>query len=155
MALSKTQMAAIAEHFTVPDHIRACANSCRYDLLYGPTRSRIPAAGIESYTDDDIATYADDLELSEGDTETETYTGPVGDALRQFIEELPPALYLDEDGFIQESEPQGEYLNSETMEPCESDDDNAEYFEPTGYYALQHSDIVEALFGATISREFR
>lgn len=60
----------------------------------------------------------------------------------------PGSLYFDEDcGALMEKEPQGEYLNGETMEPCDSDDDGAEYFEPSPYYEIERSEFMRAVVG--------
>jgi len=154
MPIPETISKAVADHITIPPHIAACASACRYDLYHGPCFSRVPPEGIEAFTVDHYATFASDLEDLPGET-TETYVGPVGDALRGFLDGLPSKLFVDaEAGCILEREPEGEYLNAKTMEPCDSDAEGAEYFEPGEYYELDHGDIVEALFGKTIAREF-
>lgn len=127
-----------------PEHIKACAAAVRYDLLYGPAWAAIPPAGIEAFTVDMFATYFDDLEQlkEEGHTVEEVYTGRVGDALREYIENLPGELYYDADaGDVMASEPEGEEIDGE-------------WYEPAPYYALSARDVVEALFGKTIATEF-
>lgn len=157
MTTQETITQAIREACAIPPYLEACADAVRYDLLYGPSFSRIPAAGVEAFTADDFATFASDLELEEGDTLTETYVGPVADALASFIDALPSTLYVDAESgcVIGVREPEGEWLHGDTMEPCEPDDEGAEYFEPCEYYALEGRDIVAALFGRTIAHEFR
>lgn len=148
---------AVRDHIAVPPHVRACAGACQYDLLYGPSWSAIPSSGIEAFTADHLATYRADLEdmESDGATLTETYVGPVGEALRAFLEVLPSTLYVDDDcGICMESEPEGEFIDGETFEPCDESDEGAIYCEPSPFYALDGREIVEALFGRTIAREF-
>lgn len=136
--------AAVADLITVPAHINAAANACRYDLMHGPSYVRIPAGDVTKFTDDDLATFRDDA--SEGaepdDVIAETYISPVADALREFIVELPGTLYYDDDcGCISETEPEGEEVDGE-------------WFDPSPYYIVESRDVVEALFGQTIAREF-
>lgn len=139
----------------VPSHILACASACRYDLYHGPCYSRLPAQGIEAFTVDDYATFASDLEpdLQEGDTIAETYTGPIGDALRAYIESLPSELYVDWSGYASEYEPEGEWIDAEG-EPCDADTEGAEWVEPEAYYLCRRSDIVAAIFGDFMAKEF-
>lgn len=139
-------MPDIRELIPVPAYIDACAAACRYDLLYGPSYALVPSAGIESFTDDDLATYPDDLDASAG-TITETYTGPIGDALRAFIDGLPSEIW--EDVFA------GEFLTSEPE--AWEDEETGEWIEPewSDYRHLDSSAIVEALFGRTIAKEFK
>lgn len=137
---------AIRDAITVPPHIAAAANACRYDLLHGPSYSLIPAAGIEAFNNDSFATFASDLDATAG-TVTETYSGPVGDALREFLANVP-TLYVTDDGYASECEP--------AMEPFpDADDVDAEWFEPEPYYQVDSSDVAGLLFGETIGREFR
>lgn len=138
-----------------PAHILACASACRYDLYHGPTFSRLPAQGVEAFTVDDYATFASDLELilGEGDTITETYCGPIGDALRAYIETLPSELYVDWSGYATDCEPQGEYLDAEG-EPCDGDAEGAEWCEPEGYTLCDQRDIIAAIFGDFMAKEF-
>jgi hypothetical protein len=143
---------AISDAISVPDHIRAAANAVAYDLLHGPSYSLIPKAGIESFDCDCFATFAQDLDESEGEI-TETYCGPVADALRAFIDDLP-TLYVDESGYASEIEPEGYYVDLDGEE-CDSDVDGAEYVEPGPYYLVDSSSLVESLFGQTIARHFR
>lgn len=139
--------------YPVPPHIMAAASACRYDLLHGPSYSLIPTAGIEAFTVDHYASFAADLDAESGAV-TETYCGPVGDALRDFIADLPGAVYVDESGYvIGEREPEGEYLGPD-YEPCSAYDDGAEYHDPEPYYKVTQRDVVAALFGAVIAREF-
>ena len=48
--LSLDDKATIRAHFKTPLHIVNCARAIRYDLLEGPTWSRIPGGNIESFT---------------------------------------------------------------------------------------------------------
>jgi hypothetical protein len=124
--LSKSQKEDIRVHFTVPPYIHACAGAVRYDLLYGPSWSRIPKGDINQFTPDCFATFRDDLEddLEDGDVIEETYTGLVAEVLRGYIDDLPSTIWYDGFG--------GEVL---TTEPEAYED--------------------EILFGETIAREFK
>lgn len=144
---------SVRAYIAVPPHIAAAAAACRYDLLHGPSYSLIPTAGIESFNLDSFASFASDLDSAAGAV-TETYTGPIGDALRAFLADMPGTLYADQDGaVIGESEPDGEWIGLDG-EPCDSDDDGAEWFQPESCYQVASRDIVTALFGPTIAREF-
>jgi len=148
--MNKTIISAVREHIAIPPHIVACANACRYDLLYGPTWSLIPGDDVTRYKDDCLSTLRDDLELQDkrqdGDVIEETYCGKVGDALRDFIDDLPGTLYVDCDcGQAYESEPEA-YVDDETGEYVEPYLDNT--------YRLERREIIEALFGETIAKEF-
>ena len=146
MAFPSFVCEAIRDAISVPPHIAAAANACAYDLLHGPSYSLIPHAGIEAFNADSFASFASDLDESEG-LITETYTGPVGEALRDFLANVP-TLYVTEDGYASESEP--------AMEPFpDSDDVDADWFEPEPYYQVDSSSVASLLFGETIGREFR
>ncbi len=145
----------IAGEFFVPDYIVACAEAVASDLLYGPKQALIPAEGIEHFNGDTYG-WGDDIEgdKGEGDTITAVYTGAVGQALRDYIDSLPSNLYWDrESGCVMTSEPDGEWVN-EDYEPCDEGDEGARWIDPPIYYEIERSDIVEALFGITIAREF-
>jgi hypothetical protein len=138
-------MQAVREYVELPSHIRVCANMIYYDLTHGPAFARIPAAGIEAITDDHLATIRSDAEdeCEPGDRVVEVYTGPIADALRAFIDDLPSTLYVDDDAeCVMDTEPQGEEIDGE-------------WCEPTPYFTLEGRTIVEAVFGPTIAREFR
>lgn len=140
---------SLALAIPVPPHIAACAAAVRYDLLHGPAYACVPAAGIEAFTVDHFATFAADLSECEGEV-SEVYSGPVADALRAFIDAMPGTLYCDESGYVMgDSEPEGEWL-----EPDEEDGE-PEWHEPEPYYAVSGSDLVAAVFGSTIGKEFR
>lgn len=147
MLARRDYSSTIAGHIPVPDHIHAAANAVRYDLLHGPAYCRIPQGDMTKFTDDDFATYPDDLDTEAGDIVCNAYAGPVGDALRDFIAALPSSLYIEtqSDG-VMTSEPEGY-----------EDDETGEWVEPdwSDFVALDSSDIVAALFGRTIAREFR
>lgn len=137
--MKQSLMEAIREAVPVPAHIRAAAAACSYDLLFGPLHARKPASGDwADFSEDDYAPVADDL----GPQTTQVYTGPVGEMLREFISELPSTLYADEDQeFVSADEPEGEEIDGE-------------WTEPSPYLAVEGRQIVEALFGPTISKEF-
>lgn len=142
---------AIAEHVDTPIHIQACANAVLFDLMHGPSWSRVPGGNIELFTDDCFATFQEDLEgeMEPGDLLVQTYVSIVADTLRGFIDELD-TLYCDEDGFVSETEPQWEANPEFTGE----DECEPEYFEPVPYYEVSGRDLIEALFGRTLAREF-
>lgn len=147
---------AIREVVEVPAYIDVASNMCRYDLMYGPAYARLPQGDVTKITDDDLSTLYRDAEESceEGDCVVEVYTSEVGDALRTYIDDLPSTLYYDDDcGCVMTREPEGEEFDT-----GEVDDDGEpimQWCEPTPYYVLGSRDIVEALFGRTIAREFR
>ena len=132
--------AAIRETIAVPDHIREAAIACASDLMNGPRYARLPASGSwKDFGEDDWSGLPSDLE---GDV-TGVYSGPVGDMLREFIADMPSTLYADEDQeFVSTDEPQGEEIDGE-------------WIEASPYLQIEGGQIVEALFGATIAREFR
>jgi hypothetical protein len=164
----------IVEAYPVPEHIAACASAIRYDLMHGPSWSLIPKGEIENFNVDCYATLredvAEDCDTAAGDIVTETYTGPVADALRAFIDDLPSELWIDTDcGFAGTSEPEGEWITPEDA-GCEFDDETGKY-DTAGYetdstgnvyiepytecvYHVDGSDIIRALFGKTIANEF-
>ena len=162
----------VQDNITVPDYVRACADAVEYDLMYGPAYARIPYGNIENFTMDDYATIYEDVEedcVPEcGDRIESVYTGSVGQALRDFIEDLPTECWVDTDcdGYM-ESEPE----SAEFIESDISEEDCADlgvelttHNGATGYwqecnmesvYHINQAEIVESLFGETISREFR
>ena len=146
--MDRTVTLALREYFSAPPHIEACASAVRYDLLHGPTWAVIPEGGIEAFTQDDFATFASDLE---GEAH-EVYTGPIAAALRDWIDDLS-IVYVSEDD-VMTGEPQGEWLDAD-FEPCDSDAEGAQWFEPDPYYVCGPRDIARALFGDTIADEFR
>lgn len=149
---NQSVLRAIAEHVDTPAHIQACANAVLYDLMHGPSWSLIPGGDVTRFNDDCLSLLREDLEdaMEPGDVLEQTYTGTVANTLREFIDELD-TLYCDEDGFVSESEPQFEPNPDYT-----GDDDECEpeYFEPVPYYAVSGRDLIEALFGRTLAREF-
>lgn len=157
MAYTNSIADAIREHISVPPHIVTAAGMCAHDLMHGPTFAIIPPAGIEAIDPDLQAAYAADLEGEEGDL-TEVYCGPVGEALRAFLADLPPTLYVDEDcGGVSEREPEPEgYWTDAEGEECEADAEGAEWcaYDIGGIWEVDSASIVEALFGKTIARHF-
>jgi len=153
---SKAVTQSLRDQFEVPPHIEACANAIRYDLTHGPTWARIPARGMTCFTDDDYATFPEDLDdrMEPGDTKAETYCSLVADTLRDWLDSFT-VCYVDADGeYLGGREPQGEYLD-EDGEPCEDDAESATYYAPYPYYECGPLDITRALFGDTIANEFR
>ena len=142
--LSKMILEAVRETVTVPAHVAACASAVRYDLMHGPAWARVPSAGIEAFTADHFATYAEDLEDVEGEL-VQVWDSAISDTLRAFIDGLP-TLYAGEDGYVSEYEPQGEWLEGE-------DGEEDEWIEPEVYAELDRRTIVHALFGDTIAKE--
>lgn len=137
----------ICEHFTIPDHIKACASAIRYDLYHGPCWSRIPQGDVTKFTIDCYATLYEDVEQDkqEGDIIEETYVGKVAQTLRDYLSELPSESWYNQNfGDISRHEPEG------------WTDEDGEWCEPfwEDYYKLDHRDLVEILFGETIAREF-
>ena len=150
---------AIREHIAIPPHIAACASACYYDLMHGPSFSRIPWGNIENFTDDDYVTLWQDVEDERedacGDMVEETYTSQVGNALRDFLDDLPYELWVDTDcGCVMEREPDWTEKNTDYDE--NDDESGPQYFEidMSNIWHLGRREIIEALFGRTIAREF-
>lgn len=137
----KIDFSEVRNAYPVPAHIEACARAIAYDLWHGPSYSLIPHEGIEAFTSDHFAAFASDLDETQGSI-TETYSGPVADALADFMRDLPSTLYVDESGYLLgESEP----------EPWT---DGEGWFEPEPCYVLSSREIVAALFGDFLAKEF-
>lgn len=137
---------ALEALYPVPAYIAACAGAVRHDLLYGPCFAAVPKEGIEAFTEDHYATLYEDLVDVPNAAIEEVYVGRVAEALRAFINDLPADLWFDADcGCIMESEPEAWF-----------DDEAEEWVEPytEATYKLDWDDIVKALFGKTIAREF-
>jgi hypothetical protein len=130
---------AIREAVPVPAHVREAATACATDLLSGPQFARRPESGNwEDFGEDDWGPLREDLE---GDV-TQVYSGPVGDMVRDFVRELPSSLYADEDQeSVSTDEPEGEEVDGE-------------WIEASPYFVVEDRQIVEALFGETMAREF-
>jgi hypothetical protein len=141
--MSDSMLKAIREFLPVPAYVAVCANMVRYDLLHGPAFARLPAEGIKAITDDDLALlYSDAFEsCDEGDSVVCVYESVVADTLRDWLAFLPTLYYEEWSGDVTDSEPQGEEIEGEWYEP--------------EYREVSDSDVVEALFGRTIAREFR
>ena len=137
----------VRKHFNVPCYILECAEAIHSDLMYGPKRSIIPKGDITLFdgnTYDCTQRPEDDLE--EGDILVETYTDLVGNTLREYIDGLPRELWVDSCADeILDSEPEGW-----------EDEETGEWIEPfwEDYWRLGTHEIVEALFGPTIAKEF-
>ncbi len=169
MAINKAIEQAVRHHVNMPAHIDCCAAAVRYDLMYGPAWAYIPPEGVEEFTLDDFATFREDLEdqvQPDGRIEP-VYTGAAGNALRAFIDGLPSVLYYEEDsGYVGDHEPQGEWVDTgdawdEHEGHYDSDDQREskdgtleEWCDPPSYRELDARDIVRALFGDIIAREF-
>jgi hypothetical protein len=134
---------AVREAIEIPPYVNVCANMVRYDLLHGPAFARLPEAGIEAITDDDLALLYSDAEESckAGDVVVEVYTSIVADTLRDYIDGLP-TLYYEDSGYCSECEPCGEEIDGE-------------WYEPADYYKLEPRAVCEALFGRIIAWEFK
>lgn len=159
MKLSSDDRQTIYDHFKVPAHISNCASAIRWDLLYGPTWSRIPKGDITKYDGEqghclfDLRGDLDEV-AEEGDTIEQTYTGVVAKTLRDYIDELPSESWFDTfAGCYEELEPQGELVEIET----DAGDFIEKRIEPNweDYIKLSHRDLVSILFGATIADEFK
>ena len=163
---------AIQEAYPIPDHIQAIANAVRYDLLHGPSWLLVPNGDVTKVNDDCLASFRDDLndddDVNESDLIEETYTGIAAQALRDYIDDLPSTVYVDTDcGFISTQEPEGTWENPEDLgmdddtDPAllgyEMNDIGQVWCEPymDNTYHCDRSDIIEALLGRTIAREFR
>lgn len=130
---------AIREAVERPAHIIAAAQACASDLMNGPAYAQKPASGEwTDFCEDDWSHQPEDFE---GVPES-VYAGKVGDILRDFISELPTLYSNGDQDEAFENEPNGEEIDGE-------------WFEPEPYFEIDSSQVVEALFGATIAKEFR
>ncbi len=134
----------IRSHIAIPPHIARCADAVRADLMRGPMVALIPGGDVlrfADYTNSELlGDLEDEAELS--DVIELVYSGRVGDALRDFISDLPSCLYVcDDSGCVSEHEPEGEEFDGEWCEP-----------EP--YSVVSGRGIVRALFGSTIAEHF-
>lgn len=166
---------AIQEAYPVPGHIQAIANAVRYDLLHGPSWLLVPDGDVTKVRHDCMATLRDDLnddsDVNESDLIEETYTGIAAQALRDYIDDLPSTVYVDTDcGFVSDREPEGQWISPDDLglDPYDPDEDDKQGYEWNSDYSMvwdepcmdntyhcDRSDIIEALFGRTIAREFR
>jgi hypothetical protein len=149
MAIKDKIDAALAEKFTVPAHVEACARAIRYDLFHGPSWSLIPQGDIQQFTPDHFATYRADLEDDQhpGDILEETYAGKVADTLRDFMLALPDELFFDaccEELLEREPEPWQDEESGEWIDPFEFND----------IYKVERRDIIAGVFGDFLAREF-
>lgn len=128
---------AIRSAVNVPDHIKQAAYACASDLMNGPAYSQKPESGNwEDFEEDDWGHVPSDFE-----NPISVYAGPVGEMLRDFINEIP-TLYTNQDqDDVFENAPQGEEIDGEWCEP-----------EP--YFEVSSDQVIEALFGKTIAKEF-
>lgn len=146
---------AVREHVgEIPPHIHAIANAVRYDLLHGPSWLLLPGGDVTRVTDDCLVTFREDLaaDAEPGDVIEETYSGRAAAALRDWIADLPCTLYIDEDGFVSTSEPEGDEVDLGEVD----DDGNPvlTWCDPSPYYVVEGRELIECLFGKTIAREF-
>lgn len=151
---------AVREAIDVPDCVAACASACVYDLMNGPSFARIPYGNVANFTDDNLATYyadlIDDCVPEAGDVIEETYCGRVGDTVRAFIDELPYEAWVDMDcDCYMDKEPE-QYEKNPDYDPDDDDSKESEYFECdlSNVYHIRKGEIIEALFGRTLAREF-
>jgi hypothetical protein len=142
----------IYQTIDVPKHITEIAAACAGDLLHGPVRVLLADGTAESFDEGCTYRWGDEPEhcdLVPGHHYGPHYTSPAADALRGFIEGLP-TLYIDEDDCIHTKEPSPELIDW--------DDEDSDYRRCTrapDYCELDRTDVVAALFGKTIAKEFR
>lgn len=177
MNLDQHSLKAIREFIGgVPEHIENCAAACAFDLINGPSFVVIPDGNVVNFDGETYMLRSDAEDAAEeGDEIEETYTGQVGDALRDFIGTLPSVLWIDTDcGYVTDAEPDSceecyecngsGIAESGFYDADESTDElpvcdlcNGEGFvevDLSDWYSLDTSELVEILFGRTISREF-
>lgn len=144
----------IQDAIRLPEHIEAAAAALRYDLWHGPSFSRIGPKGFEGFTRDDYATEYADLE-EEGYSVSETF-GPLADYFQAWIAENVSDVFVDVDAEHVSfgPAPEGYWMDPETCEPCEYDDDGAVWIEPENVYLAERRDVVRALFGRYIAEHF-
>lgn len=153
MTIQTDITAAVRTYVQVPAHIAAIAGACAADLLFGPRYTA--DCEPEAFDADSVATFPDDVE----GTPVELYTSRAADALRAFLSDsVPSVVYVDADAgvVIGESEP-------DSSEECpECGGDGCDICDGSGrieacmesIYQVDSRDIVTALFGQTIAREF-
>ena len=162
---------AIREYISVPDHIHAIADAICFDITHGPSWLIVPGGDVTRIDDDCLYTLYHDAAhdaTGSGDIIEQTYTGAAADTLREFIDGLPSNLWVDDDcNAISETEPEGCWTPADDLglEPdedgeydgYETDGDGNVWEEPftENTYHCGASDIIAALFGNTIAREFR
>jgi hypothetical protein len=133
--MNKYLVEAVKEAVPVPAHIKIAAMACASDLLHGPCYVQKPKSGKwEDISEDDWSHIPADLE---GEI-SQVYGGELGNALRDFINEIP-TLYTDED------------KESVFFSPLDSEEEG---IEEDPVFELERKQIVEALFGKVISKEF-
>ena len=160
----------VQDNILIPDYVQACADAVCYDLMYGPAYARIPYGNIENFTRDDYTTIYEDVEedcVPEcGDRIESVYTGSVGQALRDFIEDLPTECWVDTDwdDYMTREPESYEFIDGDESEAEERGYELTTHNGAMGYwqeidlssvYHLDRAEIVESLFGKVISREFR
>ena len=133
-------MKAVRDAIPVPDYIAACASAIHEDIMIGPSVTVVRYGNIENLTEDD--TYSD---MDPPD------------------EDLPCQAWVDHDsGEYMDKEPSAWFdpdADNPNYDPDDEDSDESEFgtwIEPwwDDIISLDHSDIVQALFGRTIAREF-
>jgi len=135
---------------TPPPHIESVARAVSYDLRHGPAYALIIGGDIERFNDDCYSPIYDDMrdEVVEdrGDIVCAVYGELLCNALREYIYGLPGVLYWDYEA---------DYIYTHKDEYVYDDEAEEEILdELENYVECGTRDIVEALFGATIAREF-
>lgn len=159
---SETIRRAIRDHISVPPHIAFVADAIARDLTYGPAWVILPGGDVEALTDDcDVYYLRADAEedCEEGDKIVSAYGKTMTGALRDFIDNLPSTLYVDTDaGYATESEPESQWSEMVMQEDEEGNEYEEEVWhdeDMSNWFECDWRDIVAALFGDTIAREFR
>jgi len=146
--------ALIRDAIRLPKHVEAAAAALNYDLYHGPSFARIGPQGFEGFTADDYATEYSDLE-GEGYSVVETF-GPLADHFRAWAADNVSAVFVDVDaGFVSfDFEPEGYWVDRETREPCDCDDEGAVWVDPEPVYLAESRDVMRALFGSAVAEHF-
>lgn len=133
--MDKFMKEEIVSLIQVPRYVAACASAVRYDLLHGPAWARFPiGGGIEDFTEDDFATFPDDLEDEMFGQPFQVFPSLITETLRDFIDSIPSLYWEDWSGCVLTS----------------PDDEDGEGEAPE----ISRGQIIEALFGKTIAKEF-
>ena len=142
----------IQKHVGLTERLAQITDCVVSDLYYGPkyTTTFMTEKGEpdwSKWTEELCVDFASDLDEIEGlsDHFIAMYTSPPANELRDFISNLPSELWIDDGGFVLENEPQ----------PWTDDDGKLQEPFWEDYTVLRGREVVEAVFGSTIAKEFR
>ena len=128
--MSKQVAPAVSAYFSkkVPPYINAMAAAINYDLTKGTAWAEIPANGLEHFTADDYASYANDLKNPK--RAVPVFNGIYNPFAKWVRSNIPSEIYVDEDGYV-------------------SDDED----ELGSYWAVNAKNIASILWGKEVSQQ--